>query len=76
MNLSEEEKQKRLKICSRHRATRPPPPATPEYFWECGFPSTPECKARGYIKETQAIVEFKHRRKRPLKMLNNDEKPS
>lgn len=34
---------------SRHRSDVSPP-KTPPHFWEVDFPSTPECKKRGYIR--------------------------
>ncbi|GBN25922.1 DNA endonuclease RBBP8 [Araneus ventricosus] len=64
LGLSEEEKRERLNKCSRHRA-KFPPPATPEHFWELDFPDTQECKARGYLNETQKVTLKTHRR-RPL----------
>ncbi|GFU37408.1 DNA endonuclease RBBP8 [Nephila pilipes] len=64
LGLSEEEKQKRMKNCSRHRS-KFAPPATPEHFWELDFPDTQECKARGYLNETQKVTLKTHRR-RPL----------
>ncbi|KAK9403367.1 DNA endonuclease RBBP8 [Crotalus adamanteus] len=48
--LPEEEREKKLATCSRHRS-RYIPPETPENFWEVGFPSTQMCVERGYIKE-------------------------
>lgn len=45
-HLPEEEKQKRLSACSRHRFLYIPP-STPENFWEVGFPSTQTCIKRG-----------------------------
>uniref|UniRef100_A0A8C6XC10 DNA endonuclease RBBP8 n=1 Tax=Naja naja TaxID=35670 RepID=A0A8C6XC10_NAJNA len=48
--LPEEEREKKLATCSRHRS-RYIPPETPENFWEVGFPSTQICVERGYIKE-------------------------
>ncbi|XP_070603729.1 DNA endonuclease RBBP8 isoform X2 [Erythrolamprus reginae] len=48
--LPEEEREKKLATCSRHRS-RYIPPETPEHFWEVGFPSTQMCVERGYIKE-------------------------
>ncbi|XP_055935186.1 uncharacterized protein LOC129965378 [Argiope bruennichi] len=64
LGLSEEEKRERLNKCSRHRA-KFPPPATPEHFWELDFPDTQECKARGYLNETQKVT-LKSYRRRPL----------
>ncbi|XP_060777385.1 DNA endonuclease RBBP8 isoform X1 [Neoarius graeffei] len=49
-DLPEEERQKKLSSCSRHRFHHIPPP-TPENFWDVGFPSTQTCIERGYIKE-------------------------
>ncbi|KAM6457316.1 DNA endonuclease RBBP8 isoform 1-T2 [Liasis olivaceus] len=48
--LPEEEREKKVTTCSRHRS-RYAPPDTPEHFWEVGFPSTQMCVERGYIKE-------------------------
>lgn len=45
-HLPEEEKQKKLSSCSRHRFLYIPP-CTPENFWEVGFPSTQTCIDRG-----------------------------
>lgn len=45
-HLPEEEKQKKLSACSRHRFLYIPP-STPENFWEVGFPSTQTCIERG-----------------------------
>ncbi|XP_018620894.2 DNA endonuclease RBBP8 [Scleropages formosus] len=61
--LSEEERQKKLSACSRHRF-RYIPPSTPENFWEVGFPSTQTCVERGYIKE-DAKPHQRVRRRRP-----------
>ncbi|XP_039184489.1 DNA endonuclease RBBP8 isoform X3 [Crotalus tigris] len=44
--LPEEEREKKLATCSRHRS-RYIPPETPENFWEVGFPSTQMCVERG-----------------------------
>ncbi|XP_074132632.1 DNA endonuclease RBBP8 isoform X2 [Sminthopsis crassicaudata] len=49
-DIPEEEREKKLASCSRHRF-RYIPPNTPENFWEVGFPSTQTCVDRGYIKE-------------------------
>ncbi|NXM02553.1 CTIP endonuclease, partial [Tyrannus savana] len=49
-DIPEEEREKKLASCSRHRF-RYIPPNTPENFWEVGFPSTQTCMERGYIKE-------------------------
>ncbi|KAG8199569.1 hypothetical protein JTE90_009408 [Oedothorax gibbosus] len=64
LGLSDKEKKERLKQCSRHRSKYAPPP-TPEHFWELEFPDTQECKARGYMNETQKGTLKTHRR-RPL----------
>ncbi|NXM97078.1 CTIP endonuclease, partial [Sylvia borin] len=48
--IPEEEREKKLASCSRHRF-RYIPPNTPDNFWEVGFPSTQTCVERGYIKE-------------------------
>ncbi|XP_068093351.1 DNA endonuclease RBBP8 [Hyperolius riggenbachi] len=62
-DLPEEEKAKKLAICSRHRF-RYLPPNTPENFWEVGFPSTQTCKDRGYLKE-EASPCHRPRRRQP-----------
>ncbi|XP_067234442.1 DNA endonuclease RBBP8 isoform X1 [Chanodichthys erythropterus] len=62
-HLPEEEKQKKLSSCSRHRY-RYIPPSTPENFWEVGFPSTQTCVERGYIKEDDQ-PDVRIRRRRP-----------
>ncbi|XP_041103664.1 DNA endonuclease RBBP8-like [Polyodon spathula] len=62
-DLPEEERQKKLSACSRHRF-RYIPPSTPENFWEVGFPSTQTCVDRGYIKE-EMIPAQRTRRRRP-----------
>ncbi|XP_072854945.2 DNA endonuclease RBBP8 isoform X2 [Pogona vitticeps] len=49
-DFPEAEREKKVATCSRHRS-RYVPPATPEHFWEVGFPSTQMCIERGYIKE-------------------------
>lgn len=46
MGLSEEEIQKRLQTCSRHRAKHAAP-GTPEHFWDIGMEDTLECEERG-----------------------------
>uniref|UniRef100_A0A672LA16 DNA endonuclease RBBP8 n=1 Tax=Sinocyclocheilus grahami TaxID=75366 RepID=A0A672LA16_SINGR len=61
--LPEEERQKKLSSCSRHRY-RYVPPSTPENFWEVGFPSTQTCVERGYIKEDDE-PDVRIRRRRP-----------
>ncbi|XP_061661806.1 DNA endonuclease RBBP8 isoform X2 [Syngnathoides biaculeatus] len=66
-HLPEEEKQRKLSECSRHRH-RFIPPSTPENFWEVGFPSTQTCIERGYIKE-EKIPQSRLRRKQPLTAL-------
>ena len=45
-DIPEEEREKKLAACSRHRF-RYIPPNTPENFWEVGFPSTQTCMERG-----------------------------
>uniref|UniRef100_A0A3B3R044 DNA endonuclease activator Ctp1 C-terminal domain-containing protein n=1 Tax=Paramormyrops kingsleyae TaxID=1676925 RepID=A0A3B3R044_9TELE len=62
-DLPEEERQKKLSACSRHRF-RYIPPSTPENFWEVGFPSTQTCVERGYIREDNE-PEQRMRRRRP-----------
>ncbi|XP_068021563.1 DNA endonuclease RBBP8 isoform X2 [Melanerpes formicivorus] len=49
-DIPEEEREKKLASCSRHRF-RYIPPNSPDNFWEVGFPSTQTCEERGYIKE-------------------------
>lgn len=48
-HLPEEEKEKKLSACSRHRFLYIPP-STPENFWEVGFPSTQTCIKRGDLQ--------------------------
>ncbi|RXM35677.1 DNA endonuclease RBBP8 [Acipenser ruthenus] len=62
-DLPEEERQKKLSACSRHRF-KYIPPSTPENFWEVGFPSTQTCVDRGYIKEEMTPAQ-RTRRRRP-----------
>ncbi|XP_024135868.1 DNA endonuclease RBBP8 [Oryzias melastigma] len=66
-HLPEEEKQKKLSACSRHRYLYIPP-CTPENFWEVGFPSTQTCIDRGYIKE-QNSPPGRMKRRQPLNAL-------
>ncbi|NXV10903.1 CTIP endonuclease, partial [Cepphus grylle] len=60
-DIPEEEREKKLAACSRHRF-RYIPPSTPENFWEVGFPSTQTCVERGYIKEDLAPCQRPKRR--------------
>ncbi|KGL94613.1 DNA endonuclease RBBP8 [Charadrius vociferus] len=60
-DIPEEEREKKLASCSRHRF-RYIPPNTPENFWEVGFPSTQTCVERGYIKEDFAPCQRPKRR--------------
>ncbi|NXO94230.1 CTIP endonuclease, partial [Certhia brachydactyla] len=60
-DIPEEEREKKLASCSRHRF-RHIPPNTPENFWEVGFPSTQTCVERGYIKEDLAPCQRPKRR--------------
>ncbi|XP_064298945.1 DNA endonuclease RBBP8 [Phalacrocorax carbo] len=60
-DIPEEEREKKLASCSRHRS-RYTPPKTPENFWEVGFPSTQTCEERGYIKEDLAPCQRPKRR--------------
>ncbi|NXX13669.1 CTIP endonuclease, partial [Podargus strigoides] len=60
-DVPEEEREKKLATCSRHRF-RYIPPNTPENFWEVGFPSTQTCVERGYIKEDLASCQRPKRR--------------
>ncbi|MGH0153015.1 UNVERIFIED_CONTAM: hypothetical protein FKN15_023734, partial [Acipenser sinensis] len=53
-DLPEEERQKKLSACSRHRF-RYIPPNTPENFWEVGFPSTQTCVDRGLLPALHAF---------------------
>lgn len=66
-HLPEEEKQKKLSACSRHRFLYVPP-STPENFWEVGFPSTQTCIERGYIKEENTPLP-RSRRRQPFNVL-------
>ncbi|XP_064597657.1 uncharacterized protein LOC135464097 [Liolophura sinensis] len=65
VGLSEEERAQRMQKCSRHRA-RYVPPSTPEHFWSIGFPDTPECEERGYIKKDSQKGPSRFRRKKRL----------
>ncbi|OWK59717.1 DNA endonuclease RBBP8 [Lonchura striata] len=49
-DIPEEEREKKLASCSRHRF-RYIPPNTPENFWEVGFPSTQTCVERGLCQK-------------------------
>ncbi|NXX87701.1 CTIP endonuclease, partial [Centropus bengalensis] len=60
-DIPEEERERKLASCSRHRF-RYIPPNTPENFWEVGFPSTQTCVERGYIKEDLAPCQRPKRR--------------
>ncbi|XP_070709269.1 DNA endonuclease RBBP8 isoform X3 [Pempheris klunzingeri] len=66
-HLPEEEKQRKLSACSRHRFLYIPP-STPENFWEVGFPSTQTCIERGYIKE-EKNPQARTRRRQPFNAL-------
>ncbi|XP_051267101.1 DNA endonuclease RBBP8 isoform X1 [Dicentrarchus labrax] len=66
-HLPEEERQKKLSSCSRHRFLYIPP-STPENFWEVGFPSTQTCIERGYIKE-EKNPQARSRRRQPFNAL-------
>lgn len=66
-HLPEEERQKKLSNCSRHRFLYIPP-CTPENFWEVGFPSTQTCIERGYIHE-EKNPEGRMRRRQPFNAL-------
>ncbi|KAM7390713.1 hypothetical protein PAMA_008754 [Pampus argenteus] len=66
-HLPDEEKQKKLSACSRHRFLYIPP-CTPENFWEVGFPSTQTCIDRGYIRE-EKNPQARSRRRQPLNAL-------
>ncbi|PKU41866.1 dna endonuclease rbbp8 [Limosa lapponica baueri] len=54
-DIPEEEREKKLASCSRHRF-RYIPPNTPENFWEVGFPSTQTCVERGPISIKQITL--------------------
>ncbi|XP_074549040.1 DNA endonuclease RBBP8 isoform X2 [Halichoeres trimaculatus] len=66
-HLPEEERQKKLSSCSRHRFLYIPP-CTPENFWEVGFPSTQTCIDRGYIRE-ETSPQARTRRRQPYNAL-------
>ncbi|KAI9542823.1 hypothetical protein NQZ68_016127 [Dissostichus eleginoides] len=66
-HLPEDEKEKKLSACSRHRFLYIPP-CTPENFWEVGFPSTQTCIDRGYIKEDKN-PQARTRRRQPYNAL-------
>ncbi|XP_052696544.1 uncharacterized protein LOC128175156 [Crassostrea angulata] len=74
MGLSEEEIQKRLQTCSRHRAKHAAP-GTPEHFWDIGMEDTLECEERGYVN-TKDPDEGKprFRRKRQLNKMFKSKK--
>ena len=46
--MSDQDIQKKMQGCSRHRA-KFAPPSTPEHFWSVDFMDTPECEERGEI---------------------------
>jgi DNA endonuclease RBBP8 len=50
LNLSKQQLQERLNICSRHRE-KYARPKSPEHLWEIDFPSREECIRRGYINK-------------------------
>lgn len=56
MGLSEEEIQKRLQTCSRHRAKHAAP-GTPEHFWDIGMEDTLECEERGQLLYINKITQ-------------------
>ncbi|XP_078591252.1 uncharacterized protein LOC144870669 isoform X2 [Branchiostoma floridae x Branchiostoma japonicum] len=64
-DMSESQKRLRMKATSRHRQQHSPT-STPEGFWDIGMQDTPELRARGYLKATQAPPARKKRR-RPYK---------
>ncbi|XP_038051402.1 DNA endonuclease RBBP8-like [Patiria miniata] len=53
LSLTESQRDKRMKMCSRHRAQFSPP-NTPAHYWSVGFPDTQTCLQRGYIKESRS----------------------
>ena len=61
----------------RHRA-KYLPPATPEHYWSIAFPTTQECIDRGYggvvarNDKDDSMFAKRPRRKRPLKLMNNE----
>ncbi|XP_048590660.1 uncharacterized protein LOC5504376 isoform X2 [Nematostella vectensis] len=72
LNLPQEELQKRLKQCSRHRAKYSPPPSTPPGFWNLSFPDTQEYMAKGCLKteedapaQPSRYRQLKSRKRRP-----------
>ncbi|XP_061178534.1 DNA endonuclease RBBP8-like [Saccostrea echinata] len=66
LGLSEEEIQKRMQTCSRHRAKHAAP-GTPEHFWDIGMEDTLECEERGYVQTKDPDKEKpRFRRKRQL----------
>ncbi|CAJ0927545.1 unnamed protein product, partial [Mesorhabditis belari] len=54
LELSPEERKKRLNQISRHRYVEKPLPPTPEHYWEVDFPSTQELEKRGLIHVRRA----------------------
>ncbi|WP_411026622.1 hypothetical protein, partial [Salmonella sp. s54395] len=69
MQLTDTQKEARMKTCSRHRGQYTPP-NTPEHYWSIGFPDTQTCLARGYIHEDLGgKVDALPRRRNKLKQL-------
>ncbi|XP_072023073.1 uncharacterized protein [Amphiura filiformis] len=56
MKLTDEEREERMKTCSRHRGHFSPP-STPEHYWSVGFPDTQTCLQRGYMQVSESAGE-------------------
>lgn len=75
MGLSEEEIQKRLQTCSRHRAKHAAP-GTPEHFWDIGMEDTLECEERGQFlytnTHTNTLTNTESLKQHPQKVVEGD----
>lgn len=75
MGLSEEEIQKRLQTCSRHRAKHAAP-GTPEHFWDIGMEDTLECEERGQFlytnTHTNTLTNTESLMQHPQKVVEGD----
>ncbi|CAF0721636.1 unnamed protein product [Brachionus calyciflorus] len=77
-SVPEDKRPKRMEESCRHRA-KYQPPATPEHYWSVAFPTTQECIERGYggvlaQNDRDDEISKRPRRKRPLKLIANDDK--
>ena len=83
-NLTDEERQKRVKKCSRHRGTtgRLVRSSTPPGFWDHRMPSTPEAIEQGMMTVAGGVPDFiqglggKNDEKRPSTKCKSDESGS